>query len=182
MRQEPNQRKCYLRIAGCAGKRRRQRPAIQLQEGSGADHRGRGCGLQGSGSGFRRRVRLSGHHALLHGKPRLHRRVAQQDQLFVHLSTQNVSGVSTEYAQALNIPASNVRIHQDHVGGGFGSKFGTDRWGIYTAQVSKKAGGKPVRVMLERDSGTGTCGCAAFGVCACKSRREKRWHVAGLGI
>ncbi len=72
------------------------------------------------------------------------------DQLFVHLSTQNVSGVSTEYAQALKIPASNVRVHQDHVGGGFGSKFGADRWGIYTAEVSKKAGGKPVRVMLER--------------------------------
>src|SRR5216684_3200385 len=74
------------------------------------------------------------------------------DQLLVHLSTQNVSGVSTEYAQALKIPASNVRIHQDHVGGGFGSKFGADRWGIYTAQVSKKAGGKPVRYMLERDA------------------------------
>ena len=63
------------------------------------------------------------------------------DQLFVHLSTQNVSGVSTEYAQALKIPASNVRVHQDHIGGGFGSKFGADRWGIYTAEISKKAGG-----------------------------------------
>jgi xanthine dehydrogenase YagR molybdenum-binding subunit len=70
--------------------------------------------------------------------------------LFVHLSTQNVSGVSTEYAQALKIPAGNVHVHQDHIGGGFGSKFGADRWGVYTAEVSKKAGGKPVRVMLER--------------------------------
>ncbi len=74
-----------------------------------------------------------------------------EDHLFVHLSTQNVSGVSTEYSQALKISASNVRVHQDHVGGGFGSKFGADRWGIYTAQISKKAG-KPVRVMLERDA------------------------------
>lgn len=74
------------------------------------------------------------------------------DHLFVHLSTQNVSGVSGEYAQALKIPAANVHVHQDHIGGGFGSKFGADRWGIYTAQVSKKAGGKPVRVMLERDA------------------------------
>ena len=74
-----------------------------------------------------------------------------EDHLFVHLSTQNVSGVSTEYAQALKISASNVRVHQDHIGGGFGSKFGADRWGIYTAQISKKAG-KPVRVMLERDA------------------------------
>src|SRR5262249_5267402 len=74
------------------------------------------------------------------------------DHLFVHLSTQNVSGVANEYAQALKIPAGNVHVHQDHIGGGFGSKFGADRWGIYTAQVSKKAGGKPVRVMLERDA------------------------------
>ncbi|HSM87850.1 MAG TPA: molybdopterin cofactor-binding domain-containing protein, partial [Candidatus Limnocylindrales bacterium] len=73
-----------------------------------------------------------------------------EDQLFVHLSTQNVSGVSREYGQALKIPASNVRVHQDHIGGGFGSKFAPDRWGIYTAQISRKAGGKPVRVMLER--------------------------------
>ncbi|HEX7288435.1 MAG TPA: xanthine dehydrogenase family protein molybdopterin-binding subunit [Candidatus Angelobacter sp.] len=72
-----------------------------------------------------------------------------EDQLFVHLSTQNVSGVSGEYAQALKIKAADVHVHQDHIGGGFGSKFGADRWGIYTAQVSKKAG-KPVRVMLER--------------------------------
>ncbi len=104
------------------------------------------------------------------------------DQLFVHLSTQNVSGVSTEYAQALKIPASNVRIHQDHVGGGFGSKFGADRWGIYTAEVSKKAGGKPVRVMLERAPELELAGAQAFSLRACKSRRKKRWHVAGLGI
>ena len=74
------------------------------------------------------------------------------DHLMVNLSTQNVSGVSNEYAQALKIPAANVHVHQDHIGGGFGSKFGADRWGIYTAQISKKAGGKPVRVMLERDA------------------------------
>jgi xanthine dehydrogenase YagR molybdenum-binding subunit len=81
------------------------------------------------------------------------------DHLFVHLSTQNVSGVAGEYAGALKIPAGNVHVHQDHIGGGFGSKFGADRWGIYTAQVSKKAGGKPVRYMLERDAELTLAGC-----------------------
>jgi xanthine dehydrogenase YagR molybdenum-binding subunit len=71
------------------------------------------------------------------------------DHLFAHISTQNVSGLAGEYAGALKIPAANVHVHQDNVGGGFGSKFGVDRWGIYTAEVSKKAG-KPVRYMLER--------------------------------
>ncbi len=81
------------------------------------------------------------------------------DHLFVHISTQNVSGLATEYAGGLKIPATNVHVHQDHIGGGFGSKFGADRWGIYTAQVSKKAGGKPVRVMLERDAELTLAGC-----------------------
>jgi len=81
------------------------------------------------------------------------------DQLVVHISTQNVSGVAGEYAGALKIPRGNIRVQQEHIGGGFGSKFGADRWGIYTAQVSKKAGGKPVRVMLERDAELTLAGC-----------------------
>lgn len=74
------------------------------------------------------------------------------DQLFVHMSTQNVSGIAAQMAEPLKIPATNIRVHQDHIGGGFGSKFSPDRWGIVTAILSKKAGGKPVRLMLERDT------------------------------
>lgn len=81
------------------------------------------------------------------------------DHLFSHISTQNVSGLAGQFAQALKIPEANVHVHQDHVGGGFGSKFGIDRWGAYTAQVSKKAGGRPVRVMLERDAELTLAGC-----------------------
>jgi len=74
------------------------------------------------------------------------------DHLFVHMSTQNVSGIAAQMAEPLKIPASNIRVRQEHIGGGFGSKFSPDRWGIVTAELSKKAGGKPVRMMLERDS------------------------------
>lgn len=81
------------------------------------------------------------------------------DHLFSHISTQNVSGLAGQYAQALKIPEANVHVHQDHIGGGFGSKFGIDRWGAYTAQLSKKTGGKPVRVMLERDAELEVAGC-----------------------
>ena len=75
-----------------------------------------------------------------------------QDHLFTHISTQNVSGIPGQMAEPLKIPATNIHVHQDHVGGGFGSKFSPDRWGIFTAEISKKAGGKPVRIMLERDA------------------------------
>src|SRR6266851_1815708 len=75
-----------------------------------------------------------------------------QEHLFTHISTQNVSGIPGQLAEPLKIPATNIRVHQDHIGGGFGSKFSPDRWGVFTAEVSKKAGGKPVRIMLERDT------------------------------
>jgi xanthine dehydrogenase YagR molybdenum-binding subunit len=75
-----------------------------------------------------------------------------KDHLFTHISTQNVSGIASQMAEQVNVPAANIRIHQDNVGGGFGSKFAADRWDIAAARLSKKAGGKPVRIMLERDS------------------------------
>lgn len=81
------------------------------------------------------------------------------DHLFARVSTQNVSGLAGQFAQSLKIPEKNIHVHQDHVGGGFGSKFAVDRWGIYTAQVSKKAGGKPVRYMLERAPELELAGC-----------------------
>ena len=75
-----------------------------------------------------------------------------QDHVFTHISTQNVSGIAGQMAEPLKIPATNIRVHQDNIGGGFGSKFSPDRWGIFTAEISKKANGKPVRYMLERDA------------------------------
>ncbi len=72
--------------------------------------------------------------------------------LLVHVSTQNVSGIAAQMAGPLGIPAGDIRVKQDHIGGGFGSKFGPDRWTIVAAQLSKKAGGQPVKIMLERDA------------------------------
>jgi xanthine dehydrogenase YagR molybdenum-binding subunit len=70
--------------------------------------------------------------------------------LLVHPSTQNISGTAAQMATPLGIPASNIKVHQDHIGGGFGSKFGPDSWGIEAARISKIAGGKPVKLFLER--------------------------------
>jgi len=75
-----------------------------------------------------------------------------QDHVFTHISTQNVSGIPGQMDEPLKIPATNIRVHQDNIGGGFGSKFSPDRWGIFTAEISRKADGKPVRYMLERDA------------------------------
>jgi xanthine dehydrogenase YagR molybdenum-binding subunit len=76
---------------------------------------------------------------------------SDDNNLVVHPSTQNVSGTASQMATPLSIPAANIKVHQDHIGGGFGSKFGPDSWGIECARISKLAGGKPVKLFLERN-------------------------------
>jgi len=73
----------------------------------------------------------------------------EPDHLTAWCSTQAVSGVASQLAEGLGIPAANVRVIADYVGGGFGSKFSADRWGIVCAQLAKLAGA-PVKMMLDR--------------------------------
>ena len=56
--------------------------------------------------------------------------------ILAHFSTQNVPGLAEQLGRALGMPAANIHVHQDHVGGGFGSKLGLDRWGVAAAQLS----------------------------------------------
>jgi xanthine dehydrogenase YagR molybdenum-binding subunit len=96
-----------------------------------------------------------GNEAITHCCLEPHGLVAEwegDNNLLVHQSTQSVSLNGGQFAQALGIPAGNVRIRMEHMGGGFGSKFPVDRWGVEAAKLSKMAGGKPVKVMLERDA------------------------------
>ena len=63
-------------------------------------------------------------------------------ELVVHISTQNVSGIAAQMAEPLNVPAGNIQVLQQNIGGGFGSKFSADVWDINTANLSKAAGKK----------------------------------------
>lgn len=73
------------------------------------------------------------------------------DQLTAWCSTQAVSAVAQQLAEGLGIPASSVRVRTEYMGGGFGSKFSADRWGVVGAELARKAGA-PVKLMLERDA------------------------------
>lgn len=64
-------------------------------------------------------------------------------------STQNVSGVSGELGGAFNLPPTNVTTLTEVMGGGFGSKFSADSWGIAAATLAQKTG-KPVKLFLDR--------------------------------
>ncbi len=72
------------------------------------------------------------------------------EQLNYFPSTQNVSGIGGDLARSLGVPASQIKVHMDHVGGGFGGKFPSDNWGKECANMSKDAGGAPVRMYLDR--------------------------------
>jgi xanthine dehydrogenase YagR molybdenum-binding subunit len=75
-----------------------------------------------------------------------------EDKVNLFPSTQAVSTIAGALAQPLGIPVTNIHVHMDHVGGGFGSKFNIDRWGVEGTRLSKLAGGKAVKIMLERDA------------------------------
>jgi len=65
-------------------------------------------------------------------------------------STQAVSTVGGDLARALSVPVQNVTVKMDYMGGGFGSKFPSDIWGRESAHMSKTAGGKAVKLFLDR--------------------------------
>ena len=106
--------------------------------------------------------------------------------LLVHISTQAVSGIAGQMAEPLGITAGDIRVKQDHIGGGFGSKFGPDRQGIIAAQLSQKAGGKPVKIMLERDADQASAGMrpSIYGrvrIGAKKDGTVTSWHSETWG-
>jgi len=111
--------------------------------------------------------------------------------LVVHISTQNLSGIAPQMAEPIGIPAGNIQVLQQYVGGGFGSKFSVDRWGITSAQLSKAAGGKPVKIMLERAAEQEVAGMrpsdfARVKVAADKDGKlvaweSRSWGTGGIG-
>ena len=72
-----------------------------------------------------------------------------EGELVANLSTQNVSGTPNQFAEPLGIDASKVTVECEYIGGGFGSKFGADEWGVACAHLSRETG-HPVRLHLDR--------------------------------
>lgn len=74
----------------------------------------------------------------------------QGDKVNLWPSTQNVSGIGGDLGKSLEVPIANVRTQMQFIGGGFGSKFAADRWGVEAGLLSKAAGGQPVKMYLDR--------------------------------
>jgi xanthine dehydrogenase YagR molybdenum-binding subunit len=116
--------------------------------------------------------------------------------MHVWASTQNVSGLSGQIGDPLrragiNISDSNISTICNYIGGGFGSKFAPDRWGIETARLAKEAGGKAVKLMIERDSELLVAGGrpSTFGKVRVAAKKDgtliawesESWGTGGLG-
>ena len=75
----------------------------------------------------------------------------------VWASTQAISGVASQLGEAIGIPASNVHVETQYMGGGFGSKFSADRWGVVGVELARMTG-RPVKLMLDRDQEVSVAG------------------------
>jgi xanthine dehydrogenase YagR molybdenum-binding subunit len=113
------------------------------------------------------------------------------NEMTVHISTQNLSGIAAQLAEPTGIPAGNIQVMQQYIGGGFGSKFSPDRWGVAAAQLSKQAGGKPVKIMLDRAAEQEVAGMRPSGFARVKMAADKdgkliawdsrSWGTGGMG-
>ena len=72
-----------------------------------------------------------------------------EQNLTVWASTQAVFGVRNDLARRFELPANQVRVITEHMGGGFGSKFGPGVEGHAVAELARITG-KPVKLMLTR--------------------------------
>ncbi|MBI4169469.1 MAG: xanthine dehydrogenase family protein molybdopterin-binding subunit, partial [Acidobacteria bacterium] len=87
----------------------------------------------------------------LHNALETHGAVARWEgnRLTVWASTQGVFGFRDDLAKFFKVPSSDVRVVSEHLGGGFGAKFGAGVTGVIPALLAKQAQA-PVKLMLER--------------------------------
>ena len=109
----------------------------------------------------------------------------EDGKLIVNHSTQNVSGTPANFVSELqkqhniSVDAADVTVLCQFVGGGFGSKFAADDWGVAAAKMSKETG-RPVRLMLDRATelkiaGTRPSGFADVTIAADKDGKIVAW-------
>ncbi len=71
------------------------------------------------------------------------------DELTVYASTQATFAFRFTMARSLRHPAAKIQVVTEHMGGGFGSKFGCDGWDVFAARAARETG-RPCRYLLDR--------------------------------
>ena len=111
-------------------------------------------------------------------------------ELFLWPSTQNVSRYADQMDASVGIPRAKMHVDCQYMGGGFGSKFGHDKWGIIGSLLAKETK-RPVKLMLDRDLELKIAGSrpSAFGKMKVAATRDgiitgveaDIWGTAGSG-
>jgi xanthine dehydrogenase YagR molybdenum-binding subunit len=117
--------------------------------------------------------------------------IAWGDKIQYWPSTQAVSTIAGDLAGSLKIPAADIHVQMDYMGGGFGSKFPADLWGSVCARLSKASGGRPVKLFLDRATELMIAGCrpSAFSKVKVAAKKDgtlvawqsETWATGGVG-
>ena len=88
---------------------------------------------------------------LLHNSAEPHAAVAKWEgkKLTVWASTQGVNGFRDDLAKTFKVDKAEIRVITQHMGGGFGSKFGMQNYGALAALMAQRAGA-PVKLAYDR--------------------------------
>jgi xanthine dehydrogenase YagR molybdenum-binding subunit len=96
---------------------------------------------------------------ITHCCPEAHGQVMEWegDKLTWWATTQSLSRLGPDLAKSLasetglgHVAATDIHVLCEHMGGGFGSKFAPERWGLACALLARQTG-RPVKLMLDRD-------------------------------
>ena len=88
----------------------------------------------------------------------------------VWASTQSTDSVKQGISKPLGVGAEKVRVLSEHIGGGFGAKFGIDAWDQWTARFAKSLN-RPVKQLLDRREEHQAAGCRPDSI--------QRMHLGG---
>jgi len=115
--------------------------------------------------------------------------VYKDGKLTVYASTQGTFAFRGSLARALKLDPSDVTVITEHMGGGFGSKFGADAWDVFCANVAVNTG-RPCKGMLDRSAEHRIAGNRPGSIQNCKfsAKRDgtlmggevKAWGSAGV--
>ncbi|MDQ3812436.1 MAG: xanthine dehydrogenase family protein molybdopterin-binding subunit [Armatimonadota bacterium] len=108
--------------------------------------------LQNAAAKVEGRYRVSTvHHASLepHGHTVAPGKEGDEKKLTAWSSTQAVQGVHEQFVAASKLPAGDVEVICEYMGGGFGSKFNIGPEGSFAWQLAQQTG-LPVKLMLDR--------------------------------
>jgi len=103
------------------------------------------------------------------------------DKLTVYASTQATFAFRQTMAQAVGARVRDVTVITEHMGGGFGSKFGADAWDVFCAKVARTTG-RPCRYLLDRREEHVVAGNRPSSIQKCKFSVKRDGALMGADV